>query len=1035
MINKIVDAALGNRMLVLMLVATLVAAGLLSMQRLPFDADPDISPLQVLVTTQAPGLAPPDVERSITLPIELALQGLPGMTSYRSISRYGLSVIYVKFADGGDILTDRTLVAQRLSQTTLPAEAGTPRLGPLSDGLSEIYQFRVEGKNYSLMQLRSILDWQVAPQLKLVPGITEVNVNGGELKTYEVRVSENALTHFGLSIEDIYNAVAQNNRAIGGATLARNGEQAVVRGEGLLQSIGDVGNIVLRTAAGGAPLYVKDVAEVVEAPMPRLGAVTSQGDGQAVVGVALMTLGENTRVVAERLATGVQQINKTLPPGVSIVPYYDRADLIDRVLQTVAHNLAEGAFLVIIVLLALLGNFRAAVIVALAIPLSMLAAVTAMYFTGLSGNLMSLGAIDFGLLVDGAVVMIENIVRRRAEAPSLPAEQVVREAAHDVARPVAFAVAIITLIYLPILSLQGVEGKMFRPMALTVMFALAASLALTLTLMPVLASFFLRRPVAERDSRIIGVARSGYAPVLARAMRHPAITILVAIAMLGSALVVGSRLGAEFLPRLEEGALTVTTTKLPGISLESAIATQTMVEKTLKTFPEVETVTTLGGSSEIPTDPMGVEQSDTFIILKPKSQWRTAPTEAGLIEAYKQALDQSVPGITQSWAQPIEMRMDDLLQGVMADLAIVIRGTDTATLRDLADQVARVVSAVPGAADVQAKQTVGQPYLRVIVDRAEIARRGFNATQVLDLVEALGGRTVGTMKDGDERYNIRVRLAPRDRDSIDHIRALRVNNGAGVSVALGDLADIRWEPGPAQIEREEGRRVVKVQANVRARPLANFVADAQQAVAAQVRLPPGYAISWGGSFQDLQQGMARLSVVVPAALAVIFLLLYLMFDSARLATLIFFNVPFAAVGGIFALALRGMPFSISAAVGFIALFGIAILNGVVMVSYMEERRGEGLTAAVAAWQAAMTRLRPVLMTATVASLGFLPMALSTNSGAEVQRPLATVVIGGLISATVLTLLVLPALYPWFCRIRRPVSATAHDASHAPQPAE
>jgi cobalt-zinc-cadmium resistance protein CzcA len=432
---------------------------------------------------------------------------------------------------------------------------------------------------------------------------------------------------------------------------------------------------------------------------------------------------------------------------------------------------------------------------------------------------------------------------------------------------------------------------------------------------------------------------------------------------------------------------------------------------------------------------MGVEQSDTFIILKPKPQWRTAPTEAGLIEAYKQALDQSVPGITQSWAQPIEMRMDDLLQGVMADLAIVIRGTDTATLRDLADQVARVVSAVPGAADVQAKQTVGQPYLRVIVDRAEIARRGFNATQVLDLVEALGGRTVGTMKDGDERYNIRVRLAPRDRDSIDHIRALRVNNGAGVSVALGDLADIRWEPGPAQIEREEGRRVVKVQANVRARPLANFVTDAQQAVAAQVRLPPGYTISWGGSFQDLQQGMARLSVVVPVALAVIFLLLYLMFDSARLATLIFFNVPFAAVGGIFALALRGMPFSISAAVGFIALFGIAILNGVVMVSYMEERRKEGLTAAVAAWQAAMTRLRPVLMTATVASLGFLPMALSTNSGAEVQRPLATVVIGGLISATVLTLLVLPALYPWFCRMRRPVSATAHDASYAPQPAE
>jgi heavy metal efflux system protein len=994
MINRIVDAALGNRMLVLILIAALVGVGLMSMQRLPFDADPDISPLQVLVTTQAPGLAPPDVERSITSPIELALQGLPGMTSYRSISRYGLSVVYVKFADGGDILTDRTLVAQRLNQTSLPAGTGTPMLGPLSDGLSEIYQFKVEGKDYSLMQLRSILDWQVAPQLKQVPGITEVNVNGGELKTYEVRVAESALTRFGLSIQDIYAAVAQNNRATGGATIARNGEQAVIRGEGLLESVADIGNIVLRTAAGGSPLYVKNVAEVVEAPMPRLGAVTSQGDGQAVVGVALMTLGENTRVVAQRLGAAVEQINKTLPPGVSIVPYYNRADLIDRVLETVAHNLAEGAFLVIAVLLLLLGNFRAAVIVALAIPLSMLAAVTAMYFTGLSGNLMSLGAIDFGLLVDGAVVMIENVVRRRAEAQSLPAAQVVREAAHDVARPVAFAVAIITLIYLPILSLQGVEGKMFRPMALTVMFALVASLGLTLTLMPVLASFFLRKPVAERDSRIIGVARLGYAPVLSKTMSHPAITIAVATVMLGSAIVVGSRLGAEFLPRLEEGALTVTTTKLPDISLDSAIATQTMVEKTLKKFPEVQGVVTLGGSSEIPTDPMGVEQSDTFIILKPKSEWRTAQTEAGLIDAYQRALDDSVPGITQSWAQPIEMRMDDLLQGVMADLAIVIHGTDTTTLHDLADQVAHVVSKVPGAADVQAKQTVGQPYLRVVVNRDAIARHGFNATQVLDLVEALGGRTVGTMKDGEERYNIRVRLAPQDRDSIARIRALRVSNGAGVSVQLGDLADISWESGPAQIEREQGKRVIKVQANVRARPLASFVSDAQQAVAAQIHLPPGYTISWGGSFQDLQEGMARLSTVVPVALAVIFLLLYLMFGSARLATLIFFNVPFAAVGGIFALALRGMPFSISAAVGFIALFGIAILNGVVMVSYMEERRKEGLAATTVAWQAAMTRLRPVLMTATVASLGFLPMALSTNSGAEVQRPLATVVIGG-----------------------------------------
>jgi heavy metal efflux system protein len=1035
MINRIVDIALNNRAVVLVLVVALIGAGMLSMQRLPFDADPDISPLQVLITTRAPGLAPLDVERSITAPIELSLQGLPGMTTYRSISRYGLSIIYVKFADGGNIEADRELVAQRLNQTPLPPGVGTPMLGPLSDGLSEIYQFKVEGQNVSLMQLRTILDWQIAPQLKRAPGITEVNVNGGELKTYEIQVSERALTRYGLSIEDVCNAVDQNNRAVGGATIERNGEQAVVRGEGLLQSMSDIGNIVLRTAPGGMPLYVKDIATVVEAPMPRLGAVTSNGGGQAVVGVALMTLGENTRAVAHRVAAAVQEINKTLPPGIKIVPYYDRADLIDRVLQTVAHNLAEGAVLVIAVLFLLLGNFRAGAIVALAIPLSMLAALTAMYLTGVSGNLMSLGAIDFGLLVDGAVVMIENVVRRRAAAPHRPAPQLVREAAHEVAPPVTFAVAIITLIYLPIVSLQGVEGKMFRPMALTVMFALAASVVLTLTLMPVLATLLLRKPMPERDSRVVHYVRRGYAPLLATTMRHPIITIAVALALLGGAAAVGSSLGAEFLPRLEEGALTVTTTKLPGVSLDSAIAEQTMVEKTLMAFPEVASTVTLGGSSEIPTDPMGVEQSDTFVILKPKSQWRTADNEAGLIAAYSKALERDVPGITQSWAQPIEMRMDDLLHGVQADLAIVIHGADLARLQDVAEKVARAVAGLPGAADVMAKQTVGQPYLRVILDREAIARYGFNASQVLAVVEALGGRAVGTMMDGDERFDIRVRLAPQDRIGIARIRALRVSNGAGRSVPLGQLAEVRWESGPGQVERQDGERVMTVQANVRGQPLASFVTAAQQAVAAQVHLPPGYTISWGGSFQDLHDALARLSTVVPVALSIIFALLYMMFGSASRASLIFFNVPFAAIGGIFALALRGMPFSISAAVGFIALFGIAILNGVVMVSYIEERRADGLGPHAAVGEAAMARLRPVLMTATVASLGFLPMALSTSSGAEVQRPLATVVIGGLISATLLTLLVVPTLYPLLCGERGRMRTLAPDVSHDSQPAE
>ncbi|TCG06626.1 cation transporter [Paraburkholderia steynii] len=1030
MITKIVDAALKNRAMVLILAAVLVAFGLVSMQRLPFDAQPDISPVQVLVTTQALGLAPVDVERSITAPVELALQGMPGMQALRSISRYGLSVIYVRFADGSNIYQDRNLIGERLQTVQLPPGTNPPQMGPLSDGLSEIYQFQVRGHGQSLMALRTLLDWQIAPKFREVPGVVDVNVNGGELKTYEVQVADDALTRYGLSTTDIFNAVQMNNGATGGATIEHNGGEAIIRGEGLLRNTTDIGNIVLRTGPDGTPLYVRNVARIVEAPMPRLGAVTLDGKGEAVVGVVLMGLGQNTRIVAQRVQDAVKEINKTLPPGVEIAPYYNRADLMNRVLHTVAHNMVEGAALVIAVLLLLLGNVRAGLIVALAIPLSMLAAAIAMYSAGMSGNLMSLGAIDFGLLVDGAVVMIENIVRRRAEAPARPMQAVVLEASREVARPVTFAVLIITAVYLPILSLQGVEGKMFRPMALTVVFALLASLVITLTVMPVLASFLLRGKVAEHESRIIHWMRRRYEPVLTRAAHRPALTIGLAVLLLALAGVLGSRLGAEFLPRLEEGALTVTTTKLPGISVPSAVESQTMVERTLKRFPEVQSAVTLGGSSEIPTDPMGVEQSDTFIMLKPKSEWKTAQTQEGLVEAYSDALNRAVPGLTLDWAQPIQMRMDDMLAGVQADVAVMIHGNDLDALHDTAQRIASVIARVPGAADVQAQQTVGQPYLRIIVNRDAVARYGLNASQVLDVVQALGGRTAGSISNNDGRFDIRVRLTPQDRTDVARIGALRVSDGAGKAVPLAEVADIRLEPGPSTIEREEGQRVIMVQANVRGRDLAGFVLAAQHAVATQVKLPPGYSLSWNGSFKNLQEAMSRLYVVVPVALAVIFVLLYLMFDSVSLAALIFFNVPFAAVGGILALWTRGLPFSISAAVGFIALFGIAVLNGVVLVSYIVEKRASGLGALEAARQAALTRLRPVLMTATVASLGFLPMAFSTSSGAEVQRPLATVVIGGLVSATLLTLLVLPSLYPWFDRRKRPVPQEQTVLEHA-----
>jgi cobalt-zinc-cadmium resistance protein CzcA len=1032
MFARIADAALGNRVVVIILVVILVVVGGASLQKLPIDAQPDISPRQVLVITQAPGLGPLDVERFITAPLELALQGMPHMENLRSISRYGLSVIYVRFADDVEIYAARNLVSSRLPQVQLPPEASAPQMGPISTGLGEIYQFEVRGADHSQMDLRTILDWQIAPRLRQVPGVIDVNANGGELKSYEIQVSANALTRYGLAVRDVFDAVQRNNGARGGATLERNGEQAVIRGEGLVQNPADLGNIVLHTSEAGVPLYVRQVASIVAAPRPRLGGVTRDGKGETVVGVALMLMGENTRTVAQDVAKAVDDIRPSLPAGVEIVPYYNRADLIGLTIETVAHNLAEGAILVIVVLFASLGNARAGLIVASAIPLSMLAAATAMYFVGLSGNLMSLGAIDFGLIVDGSVVMIENVVRRRAELPGRSVDETVHAAAREVARPIVFAVMIITVVYLPLLSLQGVEGKLFRPMALTVIFALIASLVLTLTLMPVLATYLLRGRIVDKDSRLIGWARAVYAPMLIRSTRHPGWTLGLAVLLLLGSGIAASRLGAEFIPRLDEGALTVTTTKLPSIGLSSAVKTQTMIEQTLLKFPEVTTAVTLGGSSEIPTDPMGVEQSDTFIMLKPRSEWRTAHDREGLISAFSEALTDSVPGLQFSWAQPIEMRMDDMLQGVRSDVAAVIYGDDADALRSAAQSVAATLSSIPGAADVHAQQTAGQPYLRIIVDRAAVARYGMNVSQVLDEVEALGGRTVGTMVEGNARFDIRVRVSPEDRSDVAHISSLRISDGTGRSVPLSQVADIRMEEGPAQIDREQGRRKITVQANVRGRDVASFVADANKAVTAQVRFPSGYSIEWAGQFKNLQQAISRLVVVVPAALALIFALLFIMFRRFSLSAMIFCNVPFAAVGGILALTARGLPFSISAAVGFIALFGIAVLNGVVLVTTIEEKREEGLGPIEAAFEAAMSRLRPVLMTATVASLGFLPMAVSTSAGAEVQRPLATVVIGGLVTATLLTLLVLPAIYPWF---RGSPGAAQHPGPVALRPAE
>ena len=1016
--HRIIELSLKYRFLVIVCALFVIGVGVYDLRRLPIDAVPDITPNQVLILTRAPGLGPVEVERFITFPVETAMSGLPGITDIRSVSRFGLSVVYVFFEDDIDIYFARRLVMERLPQARemIPAGFGTPEMGPISTGLGEIYQFEVKGKGYSSMDLRSILEWDIAFKLRSVPGVVEVNTYGGELKTYEVQLDANKLVSYNLSLQQVIDALERNNFSTGGAYIEHNREQQVIRGEGLVGSLQDIENIVVAATQDGIPVYIRNIARVAFAPRVRQGAVTRDGRGEAVTGVVMMLIGANSRVVAQSVKQKLEEIKPSLPPGVEIDTYYDRTDLVRKTIRTVTKNLVEGGLLVIAVLLLLLGNVRGGLIVASAIPLSMLVAFTGMVQAKLSGNLMSLGAIDFGLIVDGSVVMIENIVRRLAEKkehnPGNPIAAVI-EAGREVARPVFFAVGIIIIVYLPILSLQGVEGKMFRPMALTVIFALCASLVLSLTLMPVLASFFFRRGVREHETWILRQVKRAYLPLLSKAIAHPRTVVAVAVVVFLGSVVAASTMGAEFIPRLDEGAIALQAWRLPSVGLSESIANTTLIEKTLKQFPEIQTIVSRTGQAEIPTDPMGIELSDIYLILKPHDEWVTAETREGLIAKINETLEKNVPGTIFSYSQPIELRMQELIAGVRSDISIMLFGEDLNLLKQKADEIVRVVSQVRGAADTKAEQTAGLPYLRIRIDRGAIARYGINAEQILNVVEAMGGKITGQVLEGQRRFFLQVRFREEDRQDVDTIRNIKVADPQGRLIPLSQLAQVWVEQGPAQISRENIHRRIAVETNVRGRDVASFVAEARRAIAQKVKLPPGYWIEWGGQFENLQRASARLAIVVPLALFLIFVLLYTTFNSARLAALIFVNVPMAATGGIFALYVRGMPFSISAGVGFIALFGVAVLNGVVLVSYINQMRLEGARPTDAAYRGAEIRLRPVLMTALVASLGFVPMALSTSAGAEVQRPLATVVIGGLITSTLLTLLVLPAIYRWF----------------------
>jgi cobalt-zinc-cadmium resistance protein CzcA len=1033
MIRRIVNFSLDNRLLVVMGWLLVTAIGINSVAGIPVDAVPDVTNIQVQVLTNSPGLAPEEVEKFITFPVETSMSGLPKVAEIRSVSKFGLSAVTVVFEEGTDIYWARQLVGERLAEarSQIPEGYGEPKMGPISTGLGEIYQFEVKGEPmcdpgqkdtdacYTPMELRTILDWHVNYQLRSVRGIVEVNSFGGELKTYQVTLDPERLVAHGLTTGNVLSALRENNRNVGGGYIAHQGEQYLVRGEGLINSLDDLGRIVVAHDAEGTPVYVRSVGRVEFAPMIRQGAVTRDGRGEAAVGIVMMLMGENARVVVKDVKDKIAQIEKTLPEGVTIDTFYDRTELVDRTIKTVAKNLIEGGLLVILVLLLLLGNLRGGLIVASAIPLSMLVAFTGMKLAGLSGNLMSLGAIDFGLIVDGSVVMIENIVRvlsERRDEKDVPHIDKVRAAALQVARPVVFAVGIIMIVYLPILGLRGIEGKMFQPMALTIVFALSGSLVCALTLMPVLASFFLK-DISEKDSWLFRISKRIYAPILNKAMGHKRATFGAAVGIFLASLIFVPFMGAEFIPRLDEGAIAMQVWRLPSISLEQSNEISTIVERVAKeNFPEVKTIVSKTGRAEIATDPMGVEISDTYLILEPPDTWRFDSKEE-LIEALDEAMQEGVPGAIFSYSQPIELRVQELISGVRSDIAVHLYGDDLKLLKEKADEIARVLNQIPGAADVKAEQTQGLPMLRIHVDRRAIARYGINVDEVLEVVETIGGKKVGTVLDGQKRFALQARYDEKVRSSLDAIRELRVAvpspNGASLQLPISQLAEISIEDGPAQISRDRISRRINVEVNVRGRDLASFVADAQQTVDAEVDLPPGWTIEWGGQFENLKEASERLSLLIPLALLLIFVLLYSTFNSVRLGALIFLNVPMAITGGLIALNLRGYPFSISAGVGFIALFGVAVLNGVVLVSYIVQKRREGAEPDVAAEEAAKARLRPVLMTALVASFGFVPMALATSAGAEVQRPLATVVIGGLVTSTLLTLLVLPAAYTWF----------------------
>ena len=1034
MFEKLIRFAIDQRWLVMLMVLGMAALGAYNYQRLPIDAVPDITNVQVQVNTAAPGYSPLESEQRITFPVETAMAGLPDLEQTRSISRYGLSQVTVIFKDGTDIYFARQLVNERIQEAKDKLPPGiAPAMGPISSGLGEIYMWTVEsepgalkadGTPYTATDLREIQDWIIKPQLRNVPGVTEINTIGGNAKEFQVAPDTSKLMAHGLSLADLVQALERNNASVGAGYIERSGEQYLIRAPGQVSNIADIENIVIGTPQG-VPLRVADVAKVLIGKELRTGAATENGR-VVVLGTVFMLLGENSRIVSQAVDKRMAEINKSLPAGVTATTVYDRTVLVDKAIATVKKNLIEGALLVIAILFLFLGNIRAALLTAMVIPLAMLFTFTGMVTNKVSANLMSLGALDFGIIIDGAVVIVENCVRRLAHAQGIAGRPLTRnerfhevfEASKEARRPLLFGQLIIMVVYLPIFALTGVEGKMFHPMAYTVVAALLGAMILSVTFIPAAVALFIGNKVDEKENRLMVWAKRGYRPMLGWAMLNKPLVLTIAAVSVALSGLIATRMGSEFIPSLNEGDVALHALRIPGTSLTQAIEMQSELERVVKTFPEVDKIFAKIGTAEIATDPMPPNVADNFVMLKPISEWPDPTRSKADLVAAMQVAVMKIPGNNYEFTQPIQMRFNELISGVRSDVAVKVFGDDMDVMNATAAEISEVLESIPGAADVKVEQTTGLPMLTLNIDRSKASRLGLNVNDIQEALSiSVGGREAGLVFQGDRRFDILVRLPDEARGNLDAIRRIPIrlpiaDGAAGLPgyVQLGDVASLDIAPGPNQISREDGKRRVVVTANVRGRDIGSFVTEAQAKLDAQVKIPTGYWTTWGGTFEQLQSAAKRLQIVVPVALLLVFVLLFVMFGNIKDGLLVFTGVPFALTGGIVALWLRDIPLSISAGVGFIALSGVAVLNGLVMISFIRSLRDNGMPLDQAIDEGALTRLRPVLMTALVASLGFVPMALATGTGAEVQRPLATVVIGGILSSTVLTLLVLPLLY-------------------------